>query len=426
MDDILINISLNSDDLDDVINIALTSKQVNERLNTPYYTKLLAHHLGIDRPVIDWEDLIRENSKIRATKYAKVKDDVVDYPNMRTIVRNALKYNKYVNKYLEYIELNDIVYSTDVDTIKMLFGLLYEKGTDTVTTIKPECLDSDGKFSMSILYTYMDEIIPKYGKYFTGSKLIIDLENAINQILIQDIPIDSIFTNITNMNYYISVSTNAGNKYSLKMNNWMIGPNNWEYINNYEIFYNPCTKLVFQNAIKIPPMPFINYSNLQSACQAVTVSDRKPGIEVVKYLVEVVRTEVTNDLVNLALYSYNIQIAQYLIIQLGNSYVFDKDMYTNQKPRFVHIKVEDINLLYQILGDQLHYVLRMFKFINPDDDIIVFEMLVGKVPDDYFETLLTYQIEQDNIRSVAFISKQINKTVNGLTTDQERRLSYYI
>lgn len=116
--DIVQQIALSADSIDDIIDFSLTSSSINDKLKSKHIINLLKTKFDITKSMIDnmvcdggncvspWEDLLRENSKINATKYARVGEGS-DYPTLATLVRNALRDNRYVDKYWNDIKTED-------------------------------------------------------------------------------------------------------------------------------------------------------------------------------------------------------------------------------------------------------------------------------------------------------------------------------
>lgn len=98
------------DNLDSIIDISLLSSSVNDRLKNNNIIQIIRNNMGIRRPVIDWIDLIRENFKINATKYAKVDDNdffnfkIRELPYHIELLQNAITENRLdlIDKYWSY------------------------------------------------------------------------------------------------------------------------------------------------------------------------------------------------------------------------------------------------------------------------------------------------------------------------------------
>lgn len=137
-DDIVQEIALSAKHLDDIIDISLVSSAINNRFKKDNLIDLVAQHLKISRPIINnwtanvdgknvhisrWEELLRENSKIHATKYAHAQS-TDDYPHIRTVIQNVLRENRYIDTYREHIRVYHYGYASDIHVIDQLTILI--------------------------------------------------------------------------------------------------------------------------------------------------------------------------------------------------------------------------------------------------------------------------------------------------------------
>lgn len=189
--DVMLLIMFNVNNLDDVVDIALTSKQINNQLNTLYMVSLLDRRFNIIRPVINWKDLIRENSKVNPTKYTHIEVNAPDYPSMKTLVRNALRVNILIYQYLPHATVYDIPYITDLELINQVFDNIHNYVDFNLpnNVIKLMCLDSDRKFSIELFKHYINVILPLYTNkikiFYFGQTINVklDFRVAINNLL---------------------------------------------------------------------------------------------------------------------------------------------------------------------------------------------------------------------------------------------------
>lgn len=113
--DVLLQIALSMTNLDDVISMSMTSSYLNRVLKDDIYIQTIKHNIGIRRPlVLGWSDLLRENSKVHATRYAKLNQITSDYPTNFQLLINAIRKNnmELVEKYW------NLGYHTDVNEDK--------------------------------------------------------------------------------------------------------------------------------------------------------------------------------------------------------------------------------------------------------------------------------------------------------------------
>lgn len=103
--------------------MSLTSTYLNTVLTQPKYIDIIKHNIGVTRPtVLGWPDVIRENSKIHATRYAKLDRTTSDYPTNLQLLQNAVRDHhewqrtpvnennlELVEKYWKYFELVPIL-----------------------------------------------------------------------------------------------------------------------------------------------------------------------------------------------------------------------------------------------------------------------------------------------------------------------------
>lgn len=118
--DTLLTIALSMDNLDDVIDMSLVSTHLNDKLKNPVFLNVVKDNVKVIRPIVEsnvcsddgectspWMDLIRENSKIHSTKYARFPmiENVPDFP-IRYLLINAIRDNRLdlVEKYFQYFQ----------------------------------------------------------------------------------------------------------------------------------------------------------------------------------------------------------------------------------------------------------------------------------------------------------------------------------
>lgn len=211
LNDVVIqSIICQADSLDDIIDIALTSSRINNLLKSTYMINVVQERFNIKRPVLDWSDLLRENSKIHATKYAKTSDvyDIyTDYPYVGQLVCNVLRENYLVDRYYSDVTISDYSCATDIDVIDRLFADLHTRSIQNITRkriyINSKCKDQYNKFSIDIFRHYLDVIVPKYFStpfiITTNSvhvEVVIDFHIVTHTIFKKDIPLNTIFQTI--------------------------------------------------------------------------------------------------------------------------------------------------------------------------------------------------------------------------------------
>lgn len=433
MEDIVQEIALSADSLDQVIDFSLTSSQINDRLKNLNSINIIKRRLGITRPTVDevlcdnshcvspWDDVIRENSKIHATKYARLDISTSDYPSITTIIRNVLRENMYVNRYAKYITSADIGYATDTDVTDVLLPQF------TTSRINVQGTDKNGKFSPQIFLHYIDVIIPKY--HLTG--IGINLEPAIINLLSQDVPLDSIFQSIILNDNTYTCTTYEGNIIHLSIPQMYIGPNNFKYIRPdvYSILFNPYTsmvvKLVQDGSI------LLNSTNINYAVAAQTINGVRPGLDVIEYYCQHNDDIPFDKLIMMAVISNNLHIAQYLssLAPHPPRVIFYRN-YTPMKGN--PVSVDDIEIIYRMYGDDIYKIIQYIDIDTTDDQPDVYLWLVGKVSSSYFNNpkLWSKLIANDNIRCLTVVRGQCTPTNQMLITQmlsegQLLRLNYW-
>lgn len=239
--------------LDDIVNLLLS----NPGLSSEYVPPLdqIKKQLGITRPLIDtqlctitqfaqykntppyttpWDDLIRENSKIHATRYTTVTGNHSDRPSDSQLLTNAIREDRLdlVELYFPHFtpqHLNDC-------TSPMMFrALIYESNathrpyipnqTINHVRLQPQLIN-DNQFNGEMFRFYVDEVAPViHDNFFIVSKghrftISLSLDIAIENAIIYDYPLPILW----------------------QVNPYQVGPNNLHLLPEnryYLLIFNP-------------------------------------------------------------------------------------------------------------------------------------------------------------------------------------------
>lgn len=218
-DDVLQYMLINFSNLDSIISASKVNKQLNHFLTSR--VQLIANHLNIIRPVINWSDLIRENSKIHATEYAKVttriSDDdwLTDLVTRDLLLQNAIYEDRddLVLNYLDILTPDSLI---DCQSESMIIFIFHQLST-LVGTYKPNqyvnlnCLSPNGKFNDKLFRLWNAITIKRINNNLTYDDCsivldyIIELDYAIDMAIRDDYPINKLLDldsiNWNNLNY---------------------------------------------------------------------------------------------------------------------------------------------------------------------------------------------------------------------------------
>lgn len=363
--DILISIALSMDNFDQIVNMSSTNSILNQLLKNPLYLETIKNNVGVIRPVIDWKDLMRENSKINPTEYAIICEDVPDYPSYNILLENAISGNRHdlIQKYFQHFIPEMFSNCNSSNTLKMLLITLYK--SNLILHNKPDqfeeliiYLNEDGQFSPEYFKFIHYIIIPQFPSIYIKSNGIVynvKLRPRIEDVILADYPLDELFTpNIINKSSDGIIVDNI----SYPILSHQVGPNNLKY-SDYILSKNPRSDMI----INLIQSGNITNINLQSAV-SVSSNVNDNGLDLVKYLVEVNNEIITESLIDDAVSNGNFDIALYLFNNYPN--------YDNDPPEEIlsSINLRGLQILHHIYPNQ-------FEDIVTNDIITVKDNIYG-------------------------------------------------
>lgn len=448
--DIMLNIALNMNNLDDVIDMTLVNSELNQKLKNPFYLQIIKDNVGITRPVIDWLDLLRENSIINPTKYAQICNDVTDYPNGERLLINAVVNNKFdlVELYWKYFDLSII---ESCNSIKMFQSILHQ--CQNVLTINSKLLIKYIIVGIPLNCVFNKQFLPDYFKFIYykirpewPQTVLFSNNNAYNYQFSFDnddsnnthnyqLLFDDMFENAIIYDYPLDILFNSSQIIQIENNQLMIdnntytiniihvGPNNLKYINNYDkILKNPRSEMMIQ----------LLKEGVIYTDKIIIPDGLNDGLGLVIYLHEELGLPIISEHIHKAITNDNWNMVEYLISKC--------DQLTPIDYYIGNVNLRGFKLLYQLFPDQFDNIIS--KHTNPyhmlggsDDDPSCIEFINDKLDNYDFASVekLIYILELDNIKSLATIYKikqfaLINDDIIQLyiTRDQSRRLLHYI
>lgn len=443
--EIILQIALSSDNLDTIINMSLTNSYLNNKLKNKIYLNIIKNNVGVQRPVINWYDLIYENSKIHSTKYL-----VVDIDG-KLLLENAIRDNnlELIEIYWEHFDIQMLLICNTPRTFKALIYEIQQLPKFGYTNYHTNIILSlpcilDNKFLPEYFKFIYNEIIPQWPQYFIldGVNIRLFINEAFNNAILLDYPIDQLFDHIDIINSCHSISVKS--LYYYICNN-IVGPNNIKYIDKSLI---PLDNHNIDMVLELLESNIITDYSLDKAVTAgnylhLIYYDMKLydfDIDVVKYLVEVKGQVVTKEHINDAMRGCNYDIAVYLFNVYNKPFTLNKylnhyvDLKCLQTIEYICPgKLKDI--IFNI--SDYHYILG-----GDNDDISCIVYIYSMIGNYDFLTrrYIKTMISKDNIKCLAefcrygtisyFIDGTLLKITHmkvfKLTKYQTEKLKYYL
>lgn len=426
------------DNLDTLVDLSLTSQVLNHRLK-PFY-KTMAHNVGVKKPVLDWHELIRENSKVNATKYVVTNNNnnvIWDCVSNSTLLYNAVSASDYqlIDKYFNIASVRGILaYVTNVEIVKYLMGKIEASNGDMIH-LSPTFI-IDGQFSHQ-LYQYFTgdafrSIILKLGSIRTDIAMERIYAKALDQMLLTDTDIgkytyDGMPPQVDSINYIMNIARTD----SLLIDTSLVGPTNLKYIRNYTKFgKNPRSEMVIGLIMdgKIPSNPESLNNVLKGA---LNPAKHLPTNDIlIRYLVTKWGVVVTNNHINMAIRRGNWVALKYLMTVVNWEGVpysvrpyYDVVELTLEGAQLIHLVRPDLFITNKWLtfkGD-------IYGGITDSPDVLQYVMEVVKPSLEWWSKFRIYDIVyQDNIRTLKYlitnvpdVFQLVNETIirNGVVTD---------
>lgn len=424
--DVILDVINNIDNLDDIVGLSLVDQQLNDKLKGMF--KHISKQVGVNRPVLDWYDLIRENSKVNATRYSIIKNYVPDYPDNITLLVNAIISSNYqlIDKYHILNPSDDIIvclkYAPSVEVALYIEGLIdiyiatenskyvnHDIGNRII--VDPSCI-VDGQFSVDLYLHYTNHYLNKvilYGD--TIQKIInVSLSNSFNSMIKLDI--DIIQFTINNQHPIIInniVNNMIGNENMIYMDK--VGPNNLKYINHLDEFH---TMELFSNPRSQMVIDYIKKNNVhitnEHLLATLEPSNHYPHDHLLtQYLIINYGLVPTNKMIDVCIQYGSFKILEYLITIVDYQGVKYEGRYYSQ----YNLTKDDILLINSVRPDFFNKC--YFKDSNnniyggTNDDYSLIKFLIKYVnPPTTFWLSYALQnvVESDNICTLKYIITQ--------------------
>lgn len=200
-DDIYSHIVTGLSNLDDIIQLSLTNEYFNNYLTNNI--QMIADHLNITRPVISWQDLIRENSKIHGTRYAKIKSNLLGISDLVTrflLLENVIRDDRLdlIFDYLDILSPDNLIECQSEEMIKFLLSKLStpvkrSKHNVSHETISLTC-QTNGHFNPTLFKLWYEDILPSINSnfHYKGLNYVIDVNDGVKSAIDDDYPLNHI------------------------------------------------------------------------------------------------------------------------------------------------------------------------------------------------------------------------------------------
>lgn len=384
-DDCMWSIVVSCQCLDHVISISLTSNHMNDMLT--YRINDVAKLFGIVRPTISWSDLVRENSKIHATQYAKLQsstfyDTIPDLASGDILLSNAIREEQYqlVDKYFNYFTPKHFNQCRSGEMIWYILSLIPNNNV----MVDVDCT-VDGKFNIDLFALWVNDILPNTKNMFTFNSAISHAVDA--DYPIDTLPLCSIDGNkllINNMKYHIPL--------------WKAGRHNLHLIDVdmlYDLESNSNTQLIVDLFRNLGYRPTSYCSHIQN---------HGGGDHIIRYMVEELGYVFSDNM----LQSYATHNHRAAIRYLKNIY-----------PRILqyivldtYITLESIDFIVEVAGvDRLTEMLNhahqpMGDIVGGTDDsltLIKYVIEVLGIRLDNYDYMVASAMYHDNMRCAAYL-----------------------
>lgn len=403
-------------DLDTLINLSITNKQMYEHMNIK---SINPSRIGVNRPVIDWKDLIREYSKIHATIYYKsnnINEHLSsDMPANKTIIANVLRDGRLdiIATDNRYLDPKYLKYCTDPFVITSIIkqNVFKKNYTEPLKlTIRPESFIINGRFNIDLYLFYIQDFTVDYITYdFVNYNLNVNLDQAYIDAQILD--------------FQLIIPSD-------KLDPLLIGPNNLDQLpkSRYdELIRNPNTKmvydLIYQRKIKL---------DIYGASSAVSNQYVTAGNEVIVLIFETLKRQYQEEFMYIALDNAHWSAAEYMYNTFGPI--------LNPVDKFINIRgkmtVERIKLIKQIATSLIFVIIYDKDDIigGENDDISILEYF--RLNNDLKYSIkitdadIRNMLRLDNMKSMAFVMpylthEEFKEILPKISNNQKKRLEYY-
>ena len=412
--DVLSNVLQHVTTVDELENLRL-NKKLFAYTNRPDVLNSFAAKFGIKMPIINFEDLYREYSKIHATSrciYSRAK-----------CLENAIKDDNFslVERYIDAFQPDMIQRSVSVEMLHKLVAL-YERRYSAIQyslgNPHPICLDSKGNFSIALYQAFKDFEASYYRTFslqpgFANQNF--QYHSAIDRAVKQDIDYD------------------FGTEAYQNVNLSLVGANYFKYYTPSilpPMFLRNFRPLMVIEWIKSHPYNLPLDQQLEEAILQVKVDGKEEDDpSLVKFLVEQKGAVITRGILQVALNSWNSNILEYLMIKSReeNLDIVDRIEGKNFSEFYLRLGnitpehvIKFLKQLQRLFNNDSYYNIceKVFSFWgwNECDDISVYQFILETNPNESFEEAINSNDEQngldtiikygsDNVRVFAFLTK---------------------